>query len=1112
MTTALMAMFAACTNDDFISDEQGIQSEDATMRPTVEATLNVLGDGEGADTRLYFDGNRYQWQVGDTIGALLMDKVIANNGTKDIRPHDDIEAWEDLAWTSRYELVDYINTNYPFVRQTSGEWTTNAKMLEGNYFFAFPFASYSGNREAIHSLGEQVQNGSSMAAVQEAYAKNQFFIGYSRIHAGTEGGDVMNASLDMTSVLGPVYVQLQNTGNKPFTVEKIVLESNSFSTLIKINPTNALYDGEDATDDTQGKYNLNGGNANPKWTITDKATYFNYANYEEDYANDFKERFASADDINVLDELVNNTKKSTNYNRQEALRAVIKGVEGADHRAELAVVGAEPLYGDVSASETQTYVVMANGDYKYNGKDGADGNPVMLTIYTDRGMVGPVNISNINAEVNNSDGNNDGKKDVTVISQNAITEIYPGNGKNIVTLQIDDNSVQEPWNMDVYNNDDLLKFIEWNKAATTLRVFTAKLQNDVTLTKEMTDLLTNMNAKLLVNTNDKKLTIAEDAASNILDYVMVDKGTGTDAATIVVNNALTLGSKSYVNGTFKTGLSNIEEKTLNNTLKVAEGGKVTVATPITYETTGDYREQTLKIVENEGTVDINAAVEKLTIAENKATVDINANVTFEGKNANSNKNLENATITIAKGATVNAAGKLTNAGVNYYEDRDAAEYAVINNNGRINNLVNGNWGKVVASKGSITHADENDGKGSVIEIATLDTEWNVQGDTKGIVSYTAKDEVALLDVIESKITELVVDGGSVKATTIVAGTAEPAANYSDASTVKTIIVRGQGGDIGTAVKVNGADTYYRTKFSGVKTIETYANATFTDVDFSGDNIDFNIKAATTTIKGTVEAKNAAIVLGSYDEQNYKANDATLDLPASTDVLKAESIAKYSGNGSGDVEAEVSNQGTVELEETTTTDVKWSGNGNDPRPDEGEEETPDYAGENGVYTMTDFSALVNDLNTKDFSKVKTVKISGVLVPSKEQYDALKKLFAQSEDDNVEFSGSLDLKNGDGTLSFNKLTVKTGTNYIGCSDGNKLKNMLTVKHIVVESGATLNVNQSRILVDQEVVAGGSDYMDIAGTLTCNYDGSVKAWKKGTNKGEYVTWDATDGNGWE
>ena len=929
MTTALMALFAACTNDDFISNEQGIQSGEATMRPSVDVTLNVLGDGEGADTRLYFDGNRYQWEVGDTIGALLMDNVIAKEGGEAIRPHDDIEQWEEMAWTSRYELVDYINTNYPFVRQSDKTWTTNAKMLEGNYFFAFPFASYSGNREAIHSLGEQVQNGSTMEAVQEAYAKNQFFIGYSRIFAGTEGGDVMNASLDMTSVLGPVYVQVQNTGNKPFTVQKIVLESTDFNTLIKINPTKAVYDGEDVGvgEDENGTYNLNGNKPNPAWTIKE-SKYFNYANYEEDYANDFKERYASADDIHVLgDELVNNTKKSSNYNRQEALRAVIEGIEGvpgADKRAELTVVGADPLYGDVSASVTQTFVVMANGNYKYDetNKD----NPVMLTIYTDRGMVGPVNISAINSEVNGGavDTDGDGKKDVTVISQNAVTEINPGNGKNIVTLEIDDNSVQEPWNMNVYNNDDLLKYIEWNKAATTLRVFTAELQNDVTLTKEMSDLLTQMNSKLLVNTNGKKLMIAEDAASNILDYVMVrNNGENTENATIIVNNALTLGSKSYVNGEFKTGLSNIAEVTLKNELEVSENGSVTVATPITYETeaTNDYKKQALVIAENEGDVEINAVVEKLTIAENKANVAINANVTFVDESINK----ENATITIAKGAIVSAGNKLQNVGKNYYkDDREAAEYAIIYNNGRINNLVNDEWGMVVAGEGSITSAKRNAG---VIDIsADIKAEWSVDNENKGIVSYTATKETALKDVIESEITELVVDGGSVTATQVKPGVAEGTdAAYNKAEKVKTIIVKGKGGSIGTAEYVNGTKTYYRTEFSAATLIETTANAAFTDVDFTAGNINFNIKAATTTINKVVKANNANIVLGSYDEKNYKANDATLDLPSKDSELYAKSITKYDNDK---VTAKVMNQGKVELPygEKIDEEVDLEGNG------------------------------------------------------------------------------------------------------------------------------------------------------------------------------------------
>ena len=126
MTTALLSLFAACTNDDFVSYEQGAQSGDAALRPSVDVTLNV-SEGNGADTRLTFipgEDEGYLWETNDTIGALLMDKVIAEQNGEAIRPHDDIEKWEEMAWTSRYQLVDYINTNYPFVRQADGRAAT----------------------------------------------------------------------------------------------------------------------------------------------------------------------------------------------------------------------------------------------------------------------------------------------------------------------------------------------------------------------------------------------------------------------------------------------------------------------------------------------------------------------------------------------------------------------------------------------------------------------------------------------------------------------------------------------------------------------------------------------------------------------------------------------------------------------------------------------------------------------------------------------------------------------------------------------------------------------------------------------------------------------------
>ena len=920
MTTALLSLFAACTNDDFVSYEQGGQSGDAAKRPTVDVTLNVL-EGNGADTRLSFIpgvGEGYQWQTNDTIGALLMDKVIANDGTKDIRPHDDIEKWEEMAWTSRYELVDYINTNYPFVRQSDGSWVTNAKMLEGNYFFTFPFAAYNGNREAIHSIGEQVQDGTSTASLQEAYAKNQFFIGYARIHAGTEGGDVMSADLEMTPVLGAVAVRIKNVGNQDFTVKKIVLQSKAFNTLVKVNPTMAEYKGEDEG----GSYNLAYNAPNPVWGNA-SAKYFNYANYEEDYNADFTERFADPSDIYTLGDLVNNTQKSVNYNRKNALRAVINGIEkdhngqqnlinGADDRAELTVLNA-PVQKGNNPGVIENFIIMTN-IYDYAKLTGNEEDKIINAyIYTDRGMVGPVQISNINGEVNNNNG-------VTVISENPIVKIAPDE-ENLVTLEIDDNSIQEDVEMSVYNESDLLQLIEWNNASTIRRVYKAALQNDVTLTKEMSDLLTKsgVNSKLYINTNGNKLVIAKDAAANILDYVLVSGSAiaapTQSAATIVVENNLTLGSKSFVNGSYYVGNFYTSRIALKNELEVAEGASLTVASPITYETTGDYQNQELIIAENEGkvTINANAEVEHLQIAENKADVTINANVTFIGTDANSNKNLENATITIGKGAIVSAGtptqSYLTNQGKNDYPGEDEyADWAVIYNNGQINNLVNGEYGKVIAGQGSTTNANSNDGE--IDKSADIKAVVAVNNPNKGVISYTVKSKMALKDIIDSKITKLVIDGGSVEGTAW--GNSVPTTSYT-ASDVKWIEIKGQGGSLGTEyVKTTTPPTHYTSIFDNVEEITTSANATLADIDFTNSNeIAFNIEAATTNIRGIVKANNAKVEIGSYDDRNYKGIDATLNIPATDGELYVKSINKINDPEHADeITAKVINQGKI----------------------------------------------------------------------------------------------------------------------------------------------------------------------------------------------------------
>ena len=1074
MTTALMALFAACTNDDFISNEQGIQSGDAAMRPTVDVTLNVLGDG--TDTRLAFDSeDGYEWQTNDTIGALLMDKVLGET-----RPHQ--EEWKDLVWTQKYGLVDYINTDYPFVRQSDGTWQTNAKMLEGNYFFSFPYASYTGNREAVHSLGEQVQDGTSAEALREAYAKNQFFVGYARIHAGTEGGDVMSADLEMTPMLGAVGITIKNVGTESLQVKKIVLQSDAFSTLIKIDPTNAEYKGEN----NSASYNLKNENYNLTGWV-EGGTFFNYANYEEMqrsgdtwiYLPEFAEEYKDGS-------LVNNTEKSANYNRQEALRAVVNPIKegvGADDRAELTVLNA-PVQ---KAQEEANFLIMTN-IYENGTTD-----EIKAYVYTDRGMAGPVVISSVKGEI---EVGTSGNGVTSVITNNPIVEIAPG-VTNKVTLEIDNNSVQDPENMNTYNEEDLLQFIEWNQDKA--RVYTATLQNDVVLTKEMTDLLTakGVTSKLQIYTNGKKLYIDEDAAADILDYVYVSNDEdNTATATIIVNNDLTLGTNSLVSGTHKPGSIHNGDITLSNQLEVAEGASVTVSSDIKYLTNGDHQKQELVIAKNEGTVTINGAVDKLTIAENKAEVEINKNVTFAGNSTNK----ENAVITIGEGATVNCG----NATTSYLENAGKKdEYAVIYNNGTIMNLDNQAWGKVIAGAKSTTNVNDNAG---IIDISSsIKANWKINDTNTGHVSYTATaaQPVSITDVKTSGITELVLDGGTI--TAVDAETGKDKSADATAASVTKIVVKENGGTLGEAEKNEaGTKIHERTSFPSVAKVETNGNVTFYDVDLA-DATEFDVKAGTTTIKGTVNAAGATFTLGSYDDKQYVAHDGTLSIPTAKDKLYAADVNKYAGAHKDEVDAKVINQGYVELDDNTVDrDIDWAGAKPGEKPSD--PEAPEKVdSEDGVYTVNSTDNLIEDAK-KDFSDVTAIKITNGLTPTEEQYEALKKIVSGKE--LILTNGTLSLGKGDGTLSAEKLTVEGENVGVSTTNGEKNVVMLTVNSVEVKSEAKLVVYDAWILVNQNVRKGSSTGLRIDGTVTYNEDrpGAIVAINNADTAGAYLEMDTT------
>ena len=127
----LPALLAACTNDDFESLSQTAPSVEGRAMVN-NVTLNVL---PSVGTRLTWDGD-YSWGEGDEIGACLMDVTTSNYNM------------QNALWHQRFSLVNYIQTNYKFTRGETAEWTTEAKMCEGNYFFVYPYNANKGTRDA----------------------------------------------------------------------------------------------------------------------------------------------------------------------------------------------------------------------------------------------------------------------------------------------------------------------------------------------------------------------------------------------------------------------------------------------------------------------------------------------------------------------------------------------------------------------------------------------------------------------------------------------------------------------------------------------------------------------------------------------------------------------------------------------------------------------------------------------------------------------------------------------------------------------------------------------------------------------------------------------------
>lgn len=455
LLTAMMlpALFAACTNDDFESLNQSVPSVDG--RALVgNVTLNV---NAGVDTRLASDGKNYTWEAGDEIGACLMDELQTSNY------HQPYTTWSD--W---FTLTGYIQTNYKFTRGEgeNAEWTTEAKLCEGNYFFAYPYDANQGLRTAYaFSAAAQVLEGTDNASLLKAYTKNNAFVGYGKVVAGD--ADSESVAVDMIPVFGSTGFTIENTGTQSYTIERIVLHGTKVSNVAVVNPISC-------TKATQ--YNVN----NPA-----NATHFNVAQYTEDLS----------EEVSVGGEYDSNW---TDYNATAALRdvldpragdveVVIKGgktiAQGESVNVIAMVYPAEVSAYDVNTTSTQT--------------------EILLDIFTDKGVI--QNIA-LNKRWTKEDGT------TNVLTDKALNGL--GNSEK-VKVTFDDTAFDKPNEMPVGSEADLANLIHWN--AETAAPITANLTADVHITKAMYEELAGSVITKATLTGAYAVTIDADVADGALD-------------------------------------------------------------------------------------------------------------------------------------------------------------------------------------------------------------------------------------------------------------------------------------------------------------------------------------------------------------------------------------------------------------------------------------------------------------------------------------------------------------------------------------------------------------------------------------------------------------------
>lgn len=701
--TAIMlpALFAACTNDDFQTIEQGNQGLDGRkMVDNVTLTVNAA-----PDTRLAWNGT-YSFEDGDGIGACLMDEITEKYKSEFNGPRN------YYLWHTWFNLTDYIHTNYKFTRE-NGEWTTGAKMAEGNYFFVMPYNANYGYRMAYtFDASFQTQDGTDDQALKDAYANNNHFVGYGKVVAGDAGSE--SVAVDMVPVFGSTGFTIENTGTQTYTIEKIVLKGTKINNVAVLDPTAC-------TTNLQYSADLKSQSSNEN---------FNVAQYVADPLEDYVTPYNVDGWYNPYWE---------KYDRIAAMKDVLTEGQGGLKTVEVALTKGNTIA--VGQKIRVIAMVFPQRDIdelkSLEDTDGDgladDGGQIRLDIYTDKGVISDIELNH------RYTANDKGGTTTNVLTDLALKEIGTGNA---VQITFDDTSLDSPENMYVDTDDDLASLIHWQAEKGSAANIVANLKANVNITKAMYDELksSKIASVTISGNNTYNVTVKADVADGALDAFTFSE----------VKNVVVLGTQS---------------------IKKAPASPVTVNPGATLNIAGDLKQKDKNAMTagilNYGTLNVNADVEAAsTITRHPVT---NTDFAFtnwatmtvaEGKTLAATAKVDNGNprayageITNAGTITVlnNQEGTVTNTGV-IGEEKSASEITrgsnaakIVNNDGKV--FLSANTGDIYADGASTTRVNANNG--NLIITSLSENDGNIRtGSTMGdiVQEITADANTDAVDV------------------------------------------------------------------------------------------------------------------------------------------------------------------------------------------------------------------------------------------------------------------------------------------------------------------------------------------------------------------------------